>query len=279
MRGPAALAPDLVHHGLLRREEQVRRRLAVLADESVHVERNPRLVAVARLLGRAAVEVGQAAELPRPPPDHRKRQRQAKRTGPHRALRGAAHGDPHRQVAGYGARIDAQPADTRRVGGARPVQPLGLVDGQEHAQLFLEELVVIVQLIAKERKTLDKTAAAHHQLGPAARQVVEGRKLLVDADRVVRAQHRHGRAELDILRGPRGSGQGRGGRRDRVIGPVMFAQPEDIQPDLVGQLDLFHEVVEPLLPADMLARHRVLADIAKGVQSDFHWISPCLARI
>jgi hypothetical protein len=44
---------------------------------------------------------------------------------------------------------------------------------------------------------------------------------------------------------PRRRGRRRG--RDGEVGPVVLAHPEDVQTDLVGELDLLHEVAQALL--------------------------------
>ena len=38
-------------------------------------------------------------------------------------------------------------------------------------------------------------------------------------------------------------------RRDDEVGPVVLADAEDVEPDLVGQLDLLEQVAQPLLLA------------------------------
>ena len=37
-----------------------------------------------------------------------------------------------------------------------------------------------------------------------------------------------------------------GRRRDGEVGPVVLADAEDVEPDLVGQLDLLEQVAQPL---------------------------------
>ena len=59
---------------------------------------------------------------------------------------------------------------------------------------------------------------------------------------------------------------GRGGqhhrrRRDGEVGPVVLAHAEDVEPDLVGELDLLHQVAQPLRGGDRRAR------AASGVSS------------
>ena len=60
------------------------------------------------------------------------------------------------------------------------------------------------------------------------------------------------------------------GRRDREVRPVVLADAEDVQPDLVGELDLLEQVGQPLLGADRAAGRRVPQDVAEGVDPEFH---------
>ena len=41
-----------------------------------------------------------------------------------------------------------------------------------------------------------------------------------------------------------------GRRRDREVGAVVLADAEDVEPHLVGELDLLDQVAQPLLGAD-----------------------------
>ena len=130
----------------------------------------------------------------------------------------------------------------------------------------------------EQGETLDERAAAHHQLGPTLREVVDRRILLEDADRIVRGQDRHGRAQADALRFTRGGRQHDGRRGNRVVRPVVFAQPVEIEAHLVGEPDLLHEVLEPLLPVDLGAGRGVPPDIAECVESEFHCRLPSFPR-
>ena len=120
---------------------------------------------------------------------------------------------------------------------------------QQQVELLGEQLVVVVEVVAEERERLDERAAAGHDLGPAARQQVERGEVLEDAHRVVRAEHGDRAGQPDPLgaRGRRGQDDRR--RGDREVGPMVLADAEDVQPDLVGQLDLLDQVAQPLLRA------------------------------
>jgi hypothetical protein len=74
-----------------------------------------------------------------------------------------------------------------------------VADAQKQFQLLAEQGVVIVEVVAEQRKGFDERAAPGHDLGTPARQQIERGKLLVDPHRIVRAQHRHRRAQPDGL--------------------------------------------------------------------------------
>jgi hypothetical protein len=61
--------------------------------------------------------------------------------------------------------------------------------GEQKIELFGEQFVVVVEVVAEEWKGLDERAAPGHDLCPSAGQEIEGRELLVDAHRVVGREH------------------------------------------------------------------------------------------
>ena len=116
-RRPAALAPDLVHHDLVRGERLVGRRPAsVSAMKPCELMLSAgRRVAV--LLGGAAVQLGERREALGLAADDRERHRQAERARAHDRLRRAADGDPDRQRVLQRPRVDALAVERRRGGG------------------------------------------------------------------------------------------------------------------------------------------------------------------
>ena len=50
----------------------------------------------------------------------------------------------------------------------------------------------------------------------------------------------------------------------------MLADPEDVEADLVGKLDLLHQVAQALARADRLPRAGVRRQLGKGVDPDLH---------
>ena len=91
--------------------------------------------------------------------------------------------------------------------------------------------------------------APGHDLGAAAGEQVERREVLEDAHRVVGAEHGDRAGEPDPLRARGGRGEHDGRRRDGEVGPVVLADAEDVEADLVGQLDLLEQVAQPLARA------------------------------
>jgi hypothetical protein len=147
---------------------------------------------------------------------------------------------------------------------------LALVELDQQIEFFGEQRVVILQRIAEQREGFDEGAAPGHDLGPAAGQIVERGKLLVDADRIVGGQDRDRARQADRIGAQRRCGQRHRRRGHRIVGTVMLAQPEEVEAELVGELDLLDEVLQPLLRADDLAGDRVLADVAECIEAEFH---------
>ena len=117
-------------------------------------------------------------------------------------------------------------------------------DCQQEVQLLNEQRVVILEVVAKERKRFDRRAAADDHLGSPLRDQIERRELLEQADRVCSAQHRHGAGQMDTL-GPccrGGQDDGRGGVEE--LAAVVLADAEDIQADLVGALDALEQLAQ-----------------------------------
>ncbi len=202
------------------------------------------------MLGRrAAVDLGERDEPLRQAADDRERHRQPERAGPVRRLGRAADRDPHGQRLLHRPRVDAEHLLTQL---------------QQPHELLLEEPVVVGEVVAEERERLDERATSDHDLGTAAREQVDGRKLLEDADRIVGAEHVDCAREPDPLRPHRGSREdGRGGR-DGEVGAVVLPDAEDVEPDLVGELDLLDQVPQTLLRVE--ARRQ----LREGVDPELH---------
>ena len=143
-------------------------------------------------------------------------------------------------------------------------------DGEEQVELLGEQLVVIFKVVAEQRKGLDERAAPGHDLRPAAREEIEGGELLIDADRIVRRQHRDRAREANAFgaRGCRGKRHGR--RRHRVVRPMMLAEAEHVEADPIGEFDLLHDIGEALVDIDRLARPRIAPGLDESVGAEFH---------
>jgi len=153
---------------------------------------------------------------------------------------------------------------------ARPRDVLGVANGQQQLEVLGEEVVVVVERITEKRERLDERASARHDLGPAAREQVEGREVLEDTDRIVGAEHGDRAREADRGRsfGRRGEHDSRGG--DSELGPVVLADAEHVEADLVGELDLLEQVAQPLRRRDRPAGCRVGRHFREGVDAQFH---------
>ena len=137
----------------------------------------------------------------------------------------------------------------------------------EQAGLLLEELLVVGQVVAEERERVDAGASSEDDLCPPAGDGVERGVALKHPDRIVRAQYRDGRPEMDAggARSDRAEHHVAGRQRE-VIG-VVFADPEEIHADLVGQDPLFDEVADGLRVRER-AVLLVVGDIAEGVEAE-----------
>ena len=153
----------------------------------------------------------------------------------------------------------ALPAD--RLAGA-----IGVPERREDRELLLEEVVVVVERVAEERKRLGERATAEDHLGAAARDGVEGGEALVDADRIVGAEHRDGGAEPDPLGAAGDRGEHDLGRADGEVRAVVLADAEGVHAHPVGQLGLGDDVAEDL-GVGLGAAVGVHGDVAEGVEA------------
>ena len=136
---------------------------------------------------------------------------------------------------------------------AAPFRPGFFADGEQEFEVFGEQGLVVVEAVAEQREGFDERAAPGHDLRPPAGEAIERGELLVDPHRIVGRQHRHRAREADALRARRPRRQRHRGGRDGVVGPVVLAEAEDVEPDLIGELDFFQKVGEGLVEIDRLA--------------------------
>ena len=59
---------------------------------------------------------------------------------------------------------------------------------------------------------------------------------------------------------------------------MMFAEPEHIEADAIGKLDLLEDVREGLVDIDRLARRRIAPGLDKGLGAELHE-EPSIARL
>ena len=203
------------------------------------------------------------------PADDGHHEGQAERPGADERFRGAPDADPDRQARLQGAGVDRL-ASQRRAVPPGPGHLLARADLQQQIELLGKEGVIVVELEAEEREGLDEGAAADHQLGAAARDEVQGGKLLEDPHRVVGAQDLDGARQADALRPRRRRGQDDGGRRVEELPAVVLADPEDVEAHLVGEFHLVEEVVHPLDRAQGDPGDGVGNGGGKAVDSDLH---------
>ena len=136
---------------------------------------------------------------------------------------------------------------------------------QQLHQLLLEEPVVVTEIEAEERERLDERAAPDHHLRATAREQIERRELLVEADRDSRAEHRHRARQPDALRARCGGGEHDSRSGHREFRAMVLSDPEDVEPDLVGELDLLDEFAQTLLRAD-----RAVSRVREREDADLH---------
>ena len=94
---------------------------------------------------------------------------------------------------------------------------------------------------------------------------VERREALEDPHGIVRAEHRDGRAEPDVARLPGDRREHDVGRGDREVRAVVLAEPEEVEPEPVGQHGLGDDVAHHLRLRQRLPV-RVHRHVAERVQ-------------
>ena len=269
-RQPAAFPPDGVHGRGVVREERVGRALRRVADEAQRVDaqrHGQRIVPGAR--GRGPIELRKRREAIGHAADDGQRHRQAECAGTNGRGRRAADGHPDRKSILqrswiHAALLDRGPMHTR------PRDALGVAQAHQQIQLLRKQRVVVAQVLPEQRIRLDERAAPRHDLGPSAGQQVHGGELLKHAHGIVRAEHGDRARQADPF-GPHGSRrQDHRRRRHGVVRPVVFSDTEDIEPDLVGQLDLLNQMAHAHIGRQRDARLRVARDIGKGIQTEFN---------
>ena len=136
---------------------------------------------------------------------------------------------------------------------------------EQLVELLLEQAVVVAEVEAEERERLDERAAPDHHLRASAGEQIERRELLIEPNRDCRAEYGDRAREPDALRTRRGRREHDGRSGDGELGPVVLADAVDVEPDLVRELDLLHELAQALLRAALAG-----ARVGEGEGADLH---------
>jgi hypothetical protein len=147
---------------------------------------------------------------------------------------------------------------------ARPRDALGLAQPQQQLEFLGEQFVVVSQVVTEQRERLDERAAASHDLRATVRDEIERGEVLEDAYGVVGAQNRDRARQANVPRAGCGGRQRHSRRRDGVVGAMVLTDAEDVEAELICQLDLLEEVVQPPCRVDLGA------DVGEGVEAKFH---------
>jgi hypothetical protein len=177
--------------------------------------------------------------------DDREHQRESVVCGADDRLGAAAHADPGRERSGFGVRHDILIVE-RCTGHAVPGHWSALEQLSEEVGLLLEQIFVVSEVVPEERERVDAGTSSEDDLGTTAGDGVEGGVALKHPYGIVRAQHGDSGTETDPgrARGDRGE-HDVGGRQREVVG-VVFTDPEEVHPDLVGKHTLVEEVPDGL---------------------------------
>ena len=229
-----------------------------------------RVEGVARLLGRGRGE--EVTARPRPAvPRHRgplrrhvcryssarrRKRSRARRAGrwtaavqacrPGRSWRACRRRPPRRAAFPAGARGDVH-AGNALGEAALPAEHRVVAEVEEHAQLLLEQGVVVREIVAEQRIGLDERAAAGNDLGPAVGDQVQRGELFEEPHGVLGGQHRHGRAQPKVGGFPGDGRQHDFRRREGEVVAVVLAQAHEAEACLVRQLGELDHLLQPLM--------------------------------
>ena len=227
-----------------------------------------------------AIEIDERTEAAGLAADDRDHQRKPERAGASERLR-ASRRRPARWATGPAAVSGRRPDPSAAAELARPVDVLVVPDLEKQVELLREERVVVLEPQTEQRERVDERTAADDHLRAALRKQVERGELLEDTHRIGRAQHRHGARQPDALgaRRRRGEDHRRGGVEELLA--MVLADPEHIEPDLVGVLDLLDQVAQALRRADarLARRKRRRSYRCRSAFSEVELRSTCRATI
>ena len=251
--GPAAFLADLGEGFGVTGKEVVGGLLVGVGDVAEGVDADFEFLGgVTGAVAGFAVDVDEGTEAVGFATDDGDHQRKAEEAGAGEGLWGSTNSKPDWERILDGARIDALAGER----GAVFAGPMGIgvfAQREEEIEFFGEEVVVIFEFEAEEREGLDEGAAAGDDFGATVRDEIEGSEVLEDADGVGGAENGDGGGEANGCGAGGGSGEDDGGSGVEVLGAMMFAEAEDVETDLVGQLDLFEQMRNALLRGDGVA--------------------------
>ena len=141
---------------------------------------------------------------------------------------------------------------------------------KQQVKLFVEQRLVLGAWPTKENEGFGEGAATGHDLRAALRQEVQGGELLIDTDRIVRTRHRDSTAQANGGCPGGASGEDEGRRRDGIVRPVVLADGEDVEANLIGEFDLRDQVAKPFAGADPNPCVGVRSHGAEREYAEFH---------
>ena len=156
------------------------------------------------------------------------RQRQSEFAGSFDAALRTAGPDPDRQAALRGARRNrgVVQAGTKS---ALPGDPFGGVKLHQQLEFFLEQLVIVGQVVTEQRKGLREYAASCNDLGAAVGDEVQCGKVFEHRNRIGCAQDGDRARQADPLCYCGDRRQHHGGRRNGHIQPMMLAGGKNVE--------------------------------------------------
>ena len=267
-RTPAALFAGLAHTLQVAGRKLVNRLLERRCDVA------ERMHADLQLIGRVSspssgltVEVHQRPKPARISTDDRDHQRQPQRARTRERARRSTDPQPDWQRVLHRPRINTL-AGQGRPEFTGPGDVLVVADRQQEVQFLGEQRVVVFQVVAKERKRLDRRAAADDHLGAPLGQQVERRELLEEAHRVRCAQHGHCAGQADTSGSCCRGGQDDARGRVEEVAAVVLADAKDVQADLVSALNALEQLAQSNFRAGGEAG--VVERSGETIDSDLH---------
>ena len=125
---------------------------------------------------------------------------------------------------------------------------------QQQVELLREELVVVLQVVAKERIRLDERTSSDDNLGATVRDEVERREVLKDAHRVVRAEHRDGAGEANLFVRVAAAASRTAGELATYSSRWCSPMPKLSRPTRSASLNLLHQLCDASRPCSPAGR-------------------------